>query len=151
MGLPKYYPPEKTFELSIPQELKEKKRVLLLEDSDDFANMIKIFLESSDFEVIRVNNGAEGLKALLAKDFDIILCDMVMPTLPGDMFFLAIEKTKSHLCKRFIFMTGHRADPKWDAFARTVHCIMLWKPFPMSDLIAAIDTVLKKSQAEKAP
>ena len=146
MSLSKFYPPEKTFELSLPEESNLKKRVLLLEDGDDFAALIKTFLESTDFEVIRVNNGVDGLKTLLVKEFDIILCDMVMPNLPGDMFYLAVEKTRPHLCKRFIFMTGHKADPKWDSFARNVRCIMLWKPFQMSDLLVAIDTVLRKSK-----
>jgi len=146
MALPKFYPAEKTFDLSDAPEAQEKKRVLLLEDGDDFAGLIKMFLESSDFEVVRVTNGVEGLKALLVKDFEIILCDMMMPSLPGDMFYLAVEKTKPHLCKRFIFMTGHKANPKWDTFIRKVRCIMLWKPFPMSDLLMAIDTVLRKSK-----
>jgi hypothetical protein len=62
------------------------------------------------------------------------------------MFYLAVERTKPHLCKRFIFMTGHRGDPKIDEFIRRVKGLMLWKPFEMYMLTEAIQTVLKKNK-----
>jgi DNA-binding NarL/FixJ family response regulator len=94
--------------------------------------------------VIRVPSGVEGLKHIMAVDFHVILCDLVMPNLPGDMFYLAVERIKPQLCKRFIFMTGHGADPKWDAFIRKVRGLVLFKPFPLHDLLAAIHNVLQK-------
>ena len=30
-----------------------------------------------------------------------------MPTMAGDMFYLAVQKTKPQLCSRFLFVTGH--------------------------------------------
>jgi DNA-binding NarL/FixJ family response regulator len=80
----------------------------------------------------------------MASDFDIILCDMVMPSLPGEQFYLAVERTKPHLCKRFIFMTDHQADPKTEAFIRPVRGLMLWKPFRLADLLTAIAIAWKK-------
>jgi DNA-binding response OmpR family regulator len=121
------------------------KRVLLLEDDVGLGETLQLFLESNSYAVSRVVDSPEGLRQVMAADFDIILCDMVMPTLPGDQFYLAVERAKPHLCKRFIFMTGHHADPKTDNFIRRVRRLMLWKPFSLADLLAAIEVVCKKS------
>ena len=108
------------------------------------ADLLKDHLGSQGYLVTYVTSGVEGLKLVMMGEFDIILCDMMMPNLSGDMFYLAVERTKPHLCKRFIFMTGHKGDPKIDAFIRKVRGLMLWKPFELHDLQAAITAILKK-------
>lgn len=142
---PNYYA-QKVYDLTadVDQSL-EPRKILMLEDNVEFSRVLREALESYNFKVDCVANGVEGLKRIMAEDFDIIICDMMMPHLPGDMFYLAVEKTKPQLCKRFIFISGHRADPRWDAFIRKVKGVMLWKPFPMPDILTAIQNVLKKS------
>ena len=96
------------------------------------------FLESHGYEVIAVENGVEGVHEVLSNEFEVILCDMMMPTLPGDMFYRAVERTRPHLCDRFIFMTGHRGSPKVNEFIRSVNGTMLAKPFQVDDLLEMI-------------
>ncbi len=121
------------------------KTVLLLDDDTQFAGLLRTFLSSHGFRVTCVGSGADGLRRIMSTDFDIILCDLVMPTLPGDMFYLAVERIKPRLCRRFIFISGHGADPKWDLFIRRVRGLVLWKPFSMLDLIATINSILAKT------
>ena len=104
-------------------------------------------MESNAFEVTVVQTGVDGIKKVMAGDFDVILCDMMMPKMPGDMFYLAVERARPHLCKRFVFMTGYKGDPKIDAFIRQVKGLMLWKPFEMHLLLDAINVILKKVQS----
>ena len=120
--------------------------ILLLEDDDQFASILQEFLELYSCRVTRARNGVEGLQQIIRTDFDVILCDMVMPTFPGDKFYIAVERVKPILCKRFIFMTGHKADPKWDSFIRSVRGLILWKPFQMHDLLIAMRTVFRRSR-----
>jgi hypothetical protein len=70
---------------------------------------------------------------------------MVMPNLAGDMFYMAVERVKPHLCKRFLFMTGHRGDRKVDEFIRKVHGLILWKPFQSHVLMESIQAIEQKS------
>jgi DNA-binding NarL/FixJ family response regulator len=86
----------------------------------------------------------EGLKKILADDYSVILCDMVMPNFPGDMFYLAVERARPHLCKRFIFMTGHKGERKIEQFIRRIRGLMLWKPFEMHVLFDTIQSVTKR-------
>src|SRR2546425_3501912 len=120
--------------------------ILLFEDDDQFASILQESVELSCCNVTRVKGGVEGLGRIVTADFDLILCDMVMPTFPGDKFYIAVERVKPILCKRFIFMTGHKADPKWDSFIRSVRGLILWKPFQMHDLLMAMRTVFRRSR-----
>ena len=122
------------------------KTILMLEDDPDLASTLKEFFSNEGFSVTHAVNGVDGLKRIMAGDFNLILCDMLMPHLAGDMFYTAVERVRPDLCKRFIFMTGHQGDPKWDAFVRRVGGIMLFKPFELHVLIEAIQTVLKKTK-----
>lgn len=122
------------------------KRILLLDDDIDLANTLKLLLESHNFVVTTARNGVEGLREVMALDFDIIMCDMMMPKMPGDMFYLAVERTKPHLCERFIFITGYPDNPKVNGFLRRLNALVLYKPMASEDLIRAISFVLKKTE-----
>ncbi len=113
-------------------------KVLLLEDDAAFKEIMTDFLKESGFEVMAVQNGVEGVHQVLASDFEVILCDMMMPTLPGDMFFRAVERMRPHLCDRFIFMTGHRGNQKVNEFISSVSGTVLTKPFHVDDLLEII-------------
>ena len=119
----------------------QTRRVLLLEDDLAFQAAIQAFLELHFYEVVAVPNGADGVRAILKEDFDVIICDMMMPKLPGDMFYTAVERMRPHLCRRFIFITGHRGNPKVDDFIKKVKGTMLPKPFQMHDLMETIGFV----------
>jgi CheY-like chemotaxis protein len=111
-----------------------KKKVLVLEDEPSFREIMECYFLDQGFQVVSVQNGVEGVHEILASDFDAILCDMQMPTLPGDMFYRAVERMRPHLCDRFIFMTGYRGNQKVNEFIRTVNGMFLLKPFQMAEL-----------------
>ncbi len=121
------------------------KSLLILEDDLTFAEMLRVFLESNSFKVTCVTDGIEGLHRVMTTDFDIILCDLVMPNVPGDMFYVAVERIKKHLCKRFVFMTGHKTDSKWNGFLSKVGGPVMGKPFALADLLSTIQTVLTEN------
>ena len=120
-------------------------KILLLEDDPSFKEIIKDFLTDSGFTVLAVQNGVEGVHEVLANDFEVILTDMMMPTLPGDMFYRAVERMRPHLCERFVFMTGHRGNGKVNDFITNVNGIILTKPFHVDDLLEMIAFVRLRS------
>jgi CheY-like chemotaxis protein len=123
----------------------QSKRVLLLEDDEEFRGIIKDFLELNSYQVVNVKNGVEGVREIMAADFEVILCDMMMPTLPGDMFYLAVERMRPHLCSRFVFMTGYKGDAKVADFIKKVSGVILNKPFQMNDLLEMLAFVEVRS------
>jgi DNA-binding response OmpR family regulator len=136
--------PDKTHELGDIAEAPKPRKILILEDDVALALLLKEELESQRYLVTVVPSGVEGLKKILADDYSVILCDMVMPNFPGDMFYLAVERARPHLCKRFIFMTGHKGERKIEQFIRRIRGLMLWKPFEMHVLFDTIRSVIKR-------
>ena len=132
-----------------PPEL-EIKSILLLDDDMELVEALKALLESQNFLVTTVENGADGLREIMSLDFDVIICDLVMPHMPGDMFYLAVKKTKPHLCNRFIFITGHSENPRVDQFLKQVDGLVLIKPVLADELVSAISLVLKQTDQSSA-
>ena len=91
-------PPEpRTYEIPDDPISSQRKTVLILEDGAAFAALVKETLEEQDYRVTVVPTGVEGMQQIIASDFDAIVCDMVMPNFPGDMFYLAVQRTRPHL------------------------------------------------------
>jgi CheY-like chemotaxis protein len=131
----------KTYE--IPDALSDSKHrtVLIVEDDTAFADTIKEALEIHGYLVTIAINGVEGVQQMLAADFDAILCDMVMPNFPGDMFYRAVQQSRPHLCYRFIFITGHKDDPEIVEFIKQSGRAVLWKPFEMRQLLDVLKSL----------
>lgn len=124
----------------------EIKSLLLLDDDPDLAETLKLLLESRNFVVTTVSNGAEGLREVMALDFDVILCDMLMPHMAGDMFYRAVERIKPQLCERFVFITAHSGDARVTDFIEKVDGLVLFKPVLMEDLIGMISLALRRGE-----
>jgi len=122
------------------------KSILLLDDDIDLADTLKHLLETHNFVVTTVSNGVEGVREIMRFDFDLIMCDMMMPHMPGDMFYFAVQRTKPHLCPRFIFITGFPDKPEVVHFLSGLSDgVVLHKPMSDEELIRSISFVLKRN------
>jgi DNA-binding response OmpR family regulator len=130
-----------------PTEL-EIKNILLVDDDLELAETLKLLLEAHNFVVTTAPDGIHALREVIDLSFDVIICDMMMPRMPGDMFYLAVQKTKPELCKRFIFVTGHGDNPKVEAFLKEVDGVVIFKPVLTDELVRMISLVLQRSRAK---
>jgi DNA-binding NarL/FixJ family response regulator len=92
-----------------------------------------------------LHNGADALREVLAFDFDVIICDLMMPKMAGDMFYLAVQKTKPEMARRFLFVTGHGDNPKVDDFLKSIDALVIFKPVLTEELVRMISLVLKRT------
>jgi CheY-like chemotaxis protein len=79
-------PAEVGLENSISSADKSKSRIaniLLVDDSAENRNLIKIFLKNTNYKITEAENGEIAVDKAKTKDFDIILMDMQMPILDG--------------------------------------------------------------------
>jgi two-component system, OmpR family, alkaline phosphatase synthesis response regulator PhoP len=60
-----------------------KKRVIVAEDDQFYANIYKVKLGREGYDVVVANNGIEALKAVAEKKPDLILLDLIMPEKDG--------------------------------------------------------------------
>jgi CheY-like chemotaxis protein len=135
-----------TLEIEVPPEevAGPTQRVLLLEDRDDFREVLREYLVSRRFQVTSVPGGVEGLREIMKDAFDLIICDMMMPRMGGEMFYWAVTRVRPATAQRFIFFTGHLNNPGIEFFFKRVNATVLIKPFKLTALDATIADVLRK-------
>ena len=56
----------------------DEKRILMVDDDQDFVEAVACFLELNGFRVFRAHNGAEGIKLAKLHQPDLILMDIMM-------------------------------------------------------------------------
>jgi DNA-binding response OmpR family regulator len=132
-----------TLEIEVPPG-DAVQRVLLLEDRDDFREVLRDHLAYRRFQVTSVPNGVEGLLEIKKDVFDLIICDMLMPWMGGEMFYWAVTRIRPAAAQRFIFFTGHRNNPAIEFFFKRVNATVLMKPFSLRVLDSTIDDVLRR-------
>ena len=134
-------------DLPLGRRMKTTKRsILIVEDNVQLAICLEMLLEAHDFEVCRTSDVAGGLEYIKLMDFDVILCDFVMPGLTGDLLYAAAATLKPHLLDRFIFMSGHSDEQKWVQFATTTNRPVFWKPFAVGELLQTIENVAQSNR-----
>lgn len=80
------------------------KKVLLVEDDQNFGIILRDYLEFNDYDVVLARNGVEGAEKFNKGDFDICLLDVMMPYKDG--FTLAKEIRANDMNVPIIFLTA---------------------------------------------
>ena len=90
-----------TVHINLAEDMAPKgppRRILLLEDRTDFRQVLRDYLVSCSYQVISVNSGIQGVRAVMKGAFDLILCDMMMPETDGrDFLYLAKEDGRNQV------------------------------------------------------
>ena len=60
-----------------------KKRILVVEDEKDLADTIKLNLELEDYHPIVVNDGLDAISAFKEQSFDLVILDIMIPSING--------------------------------------------------------------------
>lgn len=111
------------------------KAVLVVDDDKQLASALQWILADENFLVDIAYDGEEALLKVKAHDYDAIVCDLKMPRLRGDEFYLRAKQTRPALGDRFIFITGFAADPNIALFFNKHEVKYLVKPFAIGGLI----------------
>lgn len=65
------------------ETVENKKKILIAEDEKPMARALELKLTHEGYDVVAVSNGGAALEAVDQGQFDIILCDLVMPKVDG--------------------------------------------------------------------
>ena len=117
--------------------------LLIVEDEQDLCRILEEHFTSLGYQVVCVDNGSDALRRVMVTDFDGVICDMVMPRMAGDMFYVAVQRVKPALCERFIFVTGHGESPGVREFLAGVSERVIAKPFNLEDLTEAVRLIIR--------
>ncbi|MGO8931237.1 MAG: response regulator [Limisphaerales bacterium] len=120
-----------------------RKHILIVDDDIELALTYQALLQIRDYRVSTAANGVEALKLVMKDGVDAILCDLNMPELSGDLFYIEVGRAQPQLLRRFIFLTAYADNPLYETFLRSVKAPVLSKPVSFDRLLEKLKAVLE--------
>jgi DNA-binding NarL/FixJ family response regulator len=125
--------------------VKDRKRLLLIDDDPNLILLVKDYLEFRGYEVQTADNGREALNLLSQNLPDMIICDIMMPEMDG---YGLIENVRqdprtSWIPVLFLSARGQSQDRiKGLNLGADVYMV---KPFEPEELVAQVESSLKQT------
>lgn len=120
------------------------KKVLVIEDQEDFLKGISDMLHFENFKVYTAVNGIQGLELAKEKCPDVILCDIMMPDMDGFEVLKRLNQKSSYLPIPFIFLTALSERENFRQGMELGADDYLTKPFTRKELLEAISSRIRK-------
>jgi CheY-like chemotaxis protein len=117
------------------------KKVLIVDDDDEFARKAESVMEAHGFSVTRARNGAIALNALQVERPDVILLDTVMPVMDGFQVLSALHDMPELRDIPVIITSVRSDDTTVSAARRGGATLYLPKPIAWRELITALRRV----------
>jgi len=116
------------------------KRVLVVEDHDEFRSIVNDLLKAllPQAQISNAHNGQEGLEMALAERPNLILLDIHMPVMDGYEMALALQEQYGQALPPLLAMTNARDGGPTILRMRSLCKIVLIKPFSLDDLEEAL-------------
>lgn len=124
-------------------------KILVIDDEEDYRNVITMALQSADFEIISATNGLDGLAAAKIYAPDLILCDVNMPKMDGHTLLKMLKEESEFAGIPFIFLTGNSGKSDLRKGMQLGADDYLTKPFTTEELITAVEARLTKKKKLK--
>ncbi|MDR2915521.1 MAG: response regulator transcription factor [Tannerella sp.] len=123
--------------------MKEKINVLVVEDEQTLAMIIKDTLEEKDFKIYLAADGEEGLRKFFSLHPDVLVADVMMPKMDGFEMVRRIRQTDKRT--PVLFLTARSAiNDVVEGFELGANDY-LKKPFGMQELIIRIKALLGRA------
>lgn len=121
-------------------------KILIVEDDRRIGDLLSKNLAQANYEVTWANNIREA-KALNHQDFDLVVCDLLLPDGNGLEFCKLIKSRHSQLPVVILTALG-TTDEKLVGFDAGADDYMV-KPFEMRELLARIKVLLRRYQSKE--
>ncbi|MEX3007877.1 response regulator [Hoeflea sp. TYP-13] len=123
-------------------------QILLIEDDQRLAEMVRDYLGESDFDVTIAATGTEGLALQRQRGFDAVLLDLMLPDTDG----LEVCRTLRATDSVPILMLTAKGEPMDRIVGLEIGADdYLPKPFEPRELLARLRAILRRGKGEDRP
>jgi len=124
-------------------------RILLVEDDQNFGDVLRSYLEMHDYEVVLATDGVAGMESFRKGTYDLCIFDVMMPKKDG--FTLAKEIREKNTEVPIIFLTAKTMKDDVLQGFKIGADDYISKPFNSEELLFRIQAILKRSQQKADP
>src|SRR5216117_42594 len=124
-------------------------RILIIEDEQKMARLLKKGLEEEQHTVMLAHNGPEGFELSRTYPFDVIILDVMLPGMTGFDVARQLRQSSSHV--PILMLTAR------DAVSDIVKGLnvgaddYMTKPFAFEELLARLQAVSRRGPVERLP
>ena len=122
-------------------------KVLIIEDEQSIAALAKDYLELYDFEVSIENDGQKGLDRALLENYDIVIVDLMLPTVDGFEICKRIREVKDI---PILVVSAKKEDIDKIRGLELGADDYITKPYNPTILLLRINALLKRAAASSA-
>ncbi|MBM4162521.1 MAG: hybrid sensor histidine kinase/response regulator [Ignavibacteria bacterium] len=120
--------------------------ILVIDDEQSLRDLIFTALQSEGFEVLQAKDGLSGVEVARKALPDLIMCDILMPTLDGYETLKILREDPVTATIPFIFLTGHAEQGAMRHGMDLGADDFLTKPFSIPELLNAVRARLEKQR-----
>jgi two-component system alkaline phosphatase synthesis response regulator PhoP len=125
-----------------------KKRILLVEDEKDLADTIKLNLELEDYNPIVVHDGLDAIAAFKEQSFDLVILDIMIPSVTGIEVCENIRLQDSTTPIMFLSAKGRSEDRILGL--KKGGDDYLTKPFNLEELMLRISNLITRNETNSS-
>jgi len=123
---------------------KPLKKILLVEDEKDIADIIAITLNKNGYQTVVSYDGEDALSKINSDTYDLIVLDLMLPKIEGRLIAEKLREKPSYAHVPVIVMTAHaRLKELLESKREFNVAAYLEKPFPISTLLEKIKEVFE--------
>ena len=118
-----------------------KRKILLVDDNLELAEMMGLFLEHYGFQVSKVPNGRKAVERLVKESPDLVLLDLNLPDMPGGRVLKKIKEINDDTA--VIIITAYGGEQVAVELMKAGAEDFISKPFENEVLLNSVKAVLK--------
>lgn len=123
-------------------------RILLIDDDIELCELVGEFLTSEGFTVAAIHDGEQGVNKVLNNDFELIVLDVMLPSLNG---FEVLRRIRANKRTPIIMLTARGEDVDRIIGLELGADDYLPKPFNPRELVARIRAILRRMHPATTP
>jgi len=124
----------------------KNKKILIVEDDNDLANLITIHLNDLGFSVDHKDNGNDGLDSALSGKYELVILDVMMPGIDGFDVCKGIREQNKQLPILMLTAKAEEIDKVMGLeFGADDY---MTKPFSIRELTARVKAILRRIEVD---
>ena len=125
------------------------KRVLVIEDDDDIAELTSIHLQDLGCEVTSAQTGDNGYQMAIQQPFDLIVLDIMLPGMDG--LEVCRKLRAAEISSPILMLTAKSEEIDKVLGLETGADDYLTKPFSIREFVARVKAIFRRSNLNAAP
>jgi CheY-like chemotaxis protein len=121
------------------------KKILIVDDSEWIRKVLRTHLASWGHQVIEAQDGAQALEQLQNEEFDLLICDVVMPNKDGWEVLSEVKKNPRTRDIPVIMLTAKDKDSDMFQGYELGANYYMTKPFTKDQLLYGIQLMFEES------